>query len=472
MAGGQDIFPMVYGAFFEGTKAKLAPDYEAARLNGQMESAFKVAVDCLAGHFTADRSAKARPEAFAAECLERQSRHYLDNLEVEKDLFQLAVDGNTKELFATLEQYYGAMLLEEAGMNTADEEFILNALYAAASSLTETVNKKAPPSGKKHLHDGLPCFVYCFVRKEVKKHQALFDEMKMACKSRDPYAQLYEKEYQKIFVELIKKAAPGHEEQFVKEGFENKLNELCRSREKHPDDYDGIKALSERKANARLNQLYEKWWERFAGVLGKQFSSVVKNNSKTGLEDLYQVALTILIQEHIDTKRLRVFQEWALGLTSSLGSFLTGIGRNKILESIRKWKGFPIEELDPNLDHIPEDFDILREVKIKLINESLEELDEPRRLILELYYFKGLSHQEIAREMGLRSAGVSRVLLYRARNNLREIVMAKLPQADIEELSASEDSLYAYFGLNDSREPKPPGEESRSSNRNQAGEEE
>lgn len=111
---------------------------------------------------------------------------------------------------------------------------------------------------------------------------------------------------------------------------------------------------------------------------------------------------------------------------SSLGTWLFRIARNRRIDMVRREKTAALDENDPGLQPAaPEDVgDSLdaarREVRVRV---ALDRLPQEQRTLVELAFFRGLTHSRIAEETGLPLGTVkSRIRL--AFTRLRKVLEA------------------------------------------------
>ena len=115
--------------------------------------------------------------------------------------------------------------------------------------------------------------------------------------------------------------------------------------------------------------------------------------------------------------------------THGFSTWLFKIARNNCIDFIRRKKSsipavcdvcndsdFPSAGISPGLASSPEELMIRRE-RIEMVQQSLADLQESYRTVLELRYYDELSYEEIAGELNI-PIGTVKALLYRAKDML------------------------------------------------------
>jgi RNA polymerase sigma-70 factor, ECF subfamily len=107
-------------------------------------------------------------------------------------------------------------------------------------------------------------------------------------------------------------------------------------------------------------------------------------------------------------------------------AYTRAIDHRRHLESRRYYTNTQIEEIEPELlirDQSP-GFGLSLEEGTRLIEQCLEQLDDKQRAAVTAYFFRGLSVNEIAHELG-ESFGNTRHYLYRGLEKMRKVLAAK-----------------------------------------------
>ena len=109
--------------------------------------------------------------------------------------------------------------------------------------------------------------------------------------------------------------------------------------------------------------------------------------------------------------------------TTDVKSFLYGIARNKAYELLRQKKNI-ISESDHNLlltylaDEMP---DHSAEDALNLAVKALDELGDPCKRVIQMYYYKNYSMEEITEKMGYKNADTTKNQKYKCLKRLQSI---------------------------------------------------
>lgn len=145
--------------------------------------------------------------------------------------------------------------------------------------------------------------------------------------------------------------------------------------------------------------------------------------SEDDAKDIYQFAI-ITFYDNIRTEKLSV-------LNSSVKTYLFAIGKHKAMEQkkasvkyryLQEGQELPI----PDISKWDDD---LYEGSLQLVEKCLEKLGEPCKSLLELYYFHGLSMDEIADKMNYKNRFTSKNLKYKCVNRLRRLYLEELKKS-------------------------------------------
>jgi RNA polymerase sigma-70 factor (ECF subfamily) len=120
------------------------------------------------------------------------------------------------------------------------------------------------------------------------------------------------------------------------------------------------------------------------------------NLEKTEAAEIYQKAFTIFYFNVKDGK--------VNALNSTLSTYLFGIGKNLVKETIRNQKRtVPLDEV---ADHISIDFEGHKNHEAShqkfLVDRVLEKVGEPCKSLLLMFYFKNYSYEAIAINLGYK----------------------------------------------------------------------
>ena len=141
---------------------------------------------------------------------------------------------------------------------------------------------------------------------------------------------------------------------------------------------------------------------------------------KEDLVDIYQEAFITVNQKAVRGKLEEI--------KCSFKTFLFAIAKYMIYDKIKSQNKFiPFDLLDNVESHDPKEFEINDGPELtfqqSLLKEGLKELSEQSRRILTLFYYRGLSLQEIAEAEGYKSVNVVKATKSRALKYLKEKVI-------------------------------------------------
>jgi RNA polymerase sigma-70 factor (ECF subfamily) len=107
-------------------------------------------------------------------------------------------------------------------------------------------------------------------------------------------------------------------------------------------------------------------------------------------------------------------------------AYTRSIDRRRHLESRRYYTNVDIEEIEPEAfaQDMSPTFGLSVEEGTRLIEQGLEQLDDKQRAAVTAYFFRGLTVNEIARELG-ESFGNARHHLYRGLERMRRVLASK-----------------------------------------------
>lgn len=163
----------------------------------------------------------------------------------------------------------------------------------------------------------------------------------------------------------------------------------------------------------KIKELYNLYRSEFIGF-GKRYSL-----SEDDLVDIYQEAFIALRKRAIDGKLNEV--------QSSMKTYLFGIGKYMIFDKLKADKktvkvesvlhiaGEQMEEIE--VDETPP---LSREQE--LLRKYFKQLEDTCRQLLTLFYYRGLSINEIANLKGYKSANVVKASKSRCLKTLRELI--------------------------------------------------
>lgn len=130
--------------------------------------------------------------------------------------------------------------------------------------------------------------------------------------------------------------------------------------------------------------------------------------------DVYQMAVVILY-ENIRSGKLTQLQ-------SSLKTYLFGIGKNKIMEELAAQR--KAQTLQNNFRHepLPGDTAEEKEELFKILEVAMQELGEPCRTVLDMYYYKNYGIDQIAEALNYKGNDSAKTQKYKCLTRLKKIV--------------------------------------------------
>src|SRR5229473_4057014 len=162
--------------------------------------------------------------------------------------------------------------------------------------------------------------------------------------------------------------------------------------------------------------LFDRYWQDVFRLA----YSVLRNTAEA--EDLIQA---LFLEVH--TTMLRYDEQRGSFRTLLLRyAYTRAIDHRRHLESRRYYTSVEIEEVEPELlvRHESPVYGLSLEEGTRLIEQGLEQLDDKQRAAVTAYFFRGLSVNEIANELG-ESFGNARHHLYRGLERMRRVLAPK-----------------------------------------------
>jgi len=191
-------------------------------------------------------------------------------------------------------------------------------------------------------------------------------------------------------------------------GYLDRLNPLSSEPKADPVVIEKIKNGDK----GQLEAIYKAHKVEFVNWITNQYHC-----SEDDAKDIYQFAI-ITFYDNIRNEKLSQ-------LNSSVKTYLFAIGKHKVLEQKKaavKFRYLP-DEQEPKIPDIGKWDDELYEESLQLVEMCLDKLGEPCKSLLELYYFHGLSMEEIADKMNYKNRFTSKNLKYKCINRLRKLYL-------------------------------------------------
>lgn len=173
--------------------------------------------------------------------------------------------------------------------------------------------------------------------------------------------------------------------------------------------------------NNQLAMIYLEYRSEFIAWISSNYSC-----SREEARDVYQVSI-LTLHENILNNKLQKLQ-------SSIKTYLFAIGKNKFLE-FRKSSSRISNDVDSptiNLEQVSSwEYDE-KERKLQTTEESLEKLGDPCKSLLELYYFHGMSMDEIAEKLSYKNRATAKNLKCKCLARLRKIFTEELKKVKLD----------------------------------------
>jgi RNA polymerase sigma factor (sigma-70 family) len=175
----------------------------------------------------------------------------------------------------------------------------------------------------------------------------------------------------------------------------------------HPNDEAILNGIRNGNPDG-LSLIYKQYRENFISWCSKTYSC-----SSEESKDIYQNAVVILYENTVSGK----FN----GTQASVKTYLFAIGKNKARETFRKnnrMVSYDYNEDDTFANDEPSGFP---EEDIQVVQQSLNELGDPCKQLLERHYFQRETMEEIAKRMGYKNSDTAKNQKYKCLLRLRAI---------------------------------------------------
>ena len=218
------------------------------------------------------------------------------------------------------------------------------------------------------------------------------EDERLACRLKRPVTPYYGRDDDFPAVMFSRISEPGYHERRTKEMNEKIIN--------------GILSGSQQV----FNELYENEFPKVVRLITKNSGSV------DFAKDIFQDGLIILIEK---------VNRMELDLTCEIETYLYSICRLLWLEQLRKRK--KSITLDDPYDHYESDLTIIIHDTespdiYEAVNNEIDKLGKPCRQLLEGYYYRNMSWNEIASELGYKNAASARNQKYKYLEKIRSTI--------------------------------------------------
>lgn len=167
--------------------------------------------------------------------------------------------------------------------------------------------------------------------------------------------------------------------------------------------------------NTQLAEIYKAYRSEFVGWASSHYQC-----DKEEARDIYQASI-ITLYDNIINERLKQ-------LNGSVKTYLFAIGKNKIMELRRADKKFDLTQEVQHMD-LPDEVDeekAQKERHLKIVQRCLQQLGEPCRTMLELYYYHDTGLDSLAEMLHYKNGDTVKNLKSRCLLRLRELVTQEL----------------------------------------------
>ncbi len=141
------------------------------------------------------------------------------------------------------------------------------------------------------------------------------------------------------------------------------------------------------------------------------------NCTDEDIQDIYQQVIIILYENVLSGKLTH--------LNSQIKTYLFAIGKNKFYELMRAQKKhdtIPDFEISDRPDDLMREYEEKEEL-LQMVEQSLSQLGDPCKRILEKFYYHQKSNHEIAGEMDYKNSDTVKNLKYKCLQRLKKIFL-------------------------------------------------
>ncbi|MFA0964638.1 RNA polymerase sigma factor [Roseivirga sp. BDSF3-8] len=159
-----------------------------------------------------------------------------------------------------------------------------------------------------------------------------------------------------------------------------------------------------------LDYLYKKHYRMMVRMI------ISNNGTEQEAQDIYQDALIVFWQKAASGE---------LVLTSKISTYLYSICLNLWRKELDRKSRLSNEEKDGE-----EYMDNDREERVRIIHDCIAQLGDTCQKLLTLYYFDGLSMEDIAVKIGLANSDTAKTKKYKCKKRLDSLVKSKYSASD------------------------------------------
>lgn len=163
--------------------------------------------------------------------------------------------------------------------------------------------------------------------------------------------------------------------------------------------------------NQALSDIYDEHRSSFIGWVQNK-----SNCSRDEAVEIFQVSIVILY-ENVKSGKLATLD--------NVKSYLFTIGKNKMMEHFRKIKKNQSQEIDDKVllkSAVTEEFELTdKKEEVFKISDALKQLGNPCKKLLENFYFRKMSLEEISIEMQYKNTDTVKTKKFKCIQRLRKM---------------------------------------------------
>lgn len=159
-----------------------------------------------------------------------------------------------------------------------------------------------------------------------------------------------------------------------------------------------------------LDYLYKKYYRMMSGLI------IRNNGSEQEAKDVFQDALVVFWQKALDKD---------FTLTSKISTYLYSICQNLWRKELDRKSRYTDSDKEDS-----EESNFEQNERIKIVHECINQLGESCKQVLTLYYFDGLSMDQIADKLGLANSDTAKTRRYKCKKKLDDLIRARYSASD------------------------------------------
>lgn len=174
--------------------------------------------------------------------------------------------------------------------------------------------------------------------------------------------------------------------------------------------------------NEALRKIYQQYRGSCVSWIGREW-----NISGEDAIEIFQLSVVILYDNVITGKLSQ--------LNSDIKSYLYSIARNKARELVRKNKREQsLKDQHPIVSYVSSEIDdkAILEENINKANQALEELGDPCKSLLQLFYYKQMRMDDIVTLMGYKNRDTVKNQKYKCLKRLQKIYFSHIKAESVE----------------------------------------